>query len=170
MEVKNKLRLEELSFNELIPIKIGKDAKNKILYGIKRHVKLQLNKLSNSLNRNGWVFPIVVAETPDGKKYLIDGYCRWEQEDPKQTIGGLPIKKHTALIVPAKDFNHVKELYLQIQSNYGTPTWDDFKKLDSNTSESDYELPGLTHPNFDLSTMTRAEVAQAMLTSKYQII
>jgi hypothetical protein len=70
--------------------------------------------------------------------------------------------------------DHVIELYLQCQSNYGTPCFDDFRNLEKekNTKEylSKYEIPGLVHPNFDLSIMTREEVAQAMLESKYQII
>jgi hypothetical protein len=164
------LKLEEVSFSSLKYLECGKNAKNEKMYGIKRHVKLQLEKLRNSITKNGFVFPLVVAELPNGDRYLIDGYARWEHEDKNKFIGGFAIKKYPALIVKAKDENHIKELYLQCQSNYGSCCWEDFRNLDSPIGEVEYELPGLAHPNFDLSIMTREEVAKAVLGSKYQII
>jgi hypothetical protein len=164
------LKLEEVSFSNLKFLECGINARKEKMYGVKRHVKLQLEKLRNSIKDNGWLFPITVAEIPNGDRYLIDGYARWEIEDAKKTTGGFGIRKYYAIIVPANDLNHVKELYFQIQSNYGTPTWDDFRNLNGLKGEVSYELPGLTHPNFDLSIMTREDVAQAVLGSKYQII
>jgi hypothetical protein len=166
----NNLRLEEVSFSNLKFLESGINAKKEKMYGIKRHVKLQIEKLRNSIESNGFVFPLIVAELPNGDLYLIDGYARWENEDKKKLIGGFGIKKYPALIIKAKDINHVKELYLQCQSNYGTCCWEDFRGLNNETGEVRYELPGLTHPNFDLSIMTREEVAAAVLGSKYQII
>jgi hypothetical protein len=164
------LRLEEVSFSNLKFLESGTNTKKEKMYGIKRHVKLQITKLKNSIEDNGWVFPIIVAETPDKNKYLIDGYGRWESEDKNKIVGGFGLKKYPALIIQAKDEDHVKELYLQCQSNYGTCCWEDFRNLNSKQGEVRYELPGLAHPNFDLSIMTREEVAQAVLGSKYQII
>jgi hypothetical protein len=163
-------KLEEVSFSSLKFLESGTDFKKEKVYGIKRHVRLQLDKLRNSINDHGWVFPLTVAELPNGDRYLIDGYARWEMEDSKKLQGGFGIKKYPAVIVPAKDLDHVKDLYFQLQSNYGTCTWDDFRNLDGKKGEVTYELPGLTHPNFDLSIMTREQVAEAVLGSKYQII
>jgi hypothetical protein len=164
------MKLEEVSFSQLKFLETGINAKNEKMYGIKRHVKAQIEKLKNSINKNGFVFPLIVAELPTGEKYLIDGYARWKVEDPNKLVGGFSLKKSPALILPAKDLENVKELYLQCQSKYGTCTWDDFRNLDSNSGEVEYEIPGLTHPNFDLSIMTREQVAAAVLGSKYQII
>jgi hypothetical protein len=182
----NNMRLEELSFNELKFLKSGLDAKNKSVFGIKRQVKLHLDKLEKSINKNGWVFPLIVAELPNKEKWLIDGYARWKKEDPNYlNVGGgfaEAAKKLPALIIQAKDLDHVKELYLQNKSSYGTANYEDLKNLlktkdNINSKEklmyseySQYELPGIDHPNFDLSIMTREEVAKEMLKQKYQII
>jgi hypothetical protein len=164
------LRLEEVSFSNLKFLECGTNAKKEKMYGIKRHVKLQIKKLNNSIEKNGWAFPLIIAELPNGDKYLIDGYARWEREDKNKLTGGFGIKKYPALIVKAKDLNHAKELYLQCQSNYGTCCWEDFRNFESPEGEVEYELPGLAHPNFDLSIMTREDVAKAVLDKKYQII
>lgn len=163
------MRLEKLAFSELKFLNAGVSEKKEPIYGIKRHVNLQIQKLSNSIDKYGFKFPIIVAELPNGDKYLIDGYARWRKEDRKKTIGGFALNKHDAVVIEAKDLEEVKELYLQCQSVYGTATWDDFRRFEAQTSESDYEIPGIVHPNFDLSIMTREEIAKAMLESKYQL-
>ena len=185
------LRFEKVSFNELKFLECGINAKEKKVYGIKRHVKVQLDKLNASIKKHTWLLPLIVAELPTKEKYLIDGYARWRLEDPDHRYAGITgnggegsggfvinARKHDAVIIPVRDLNQTKELYLQCQSSYGSSNWTDFEKLWSKeewenktaTSESDYEIPGLVHPNFDLSVMTREQVAEEMLKQKYQII
>ena len=159
------MRLEKLAFSDLNLFYCGKDGKGKDLYGIKRHVKLQFMKLNDSLNDNGWVFPLIAAELPNKEKWLIDGYGRWELEKIKEKEK--EIKKYDTLIIEAKDLNHAKELYLQCQSRFGSASVDDFRALDGEHGYSRYET-GIPHPQFDISIMTREEIAEALLATKYQ--
>jgi len=162
------MRLERLALRELNFLDCGVSGKNEELYGIKRHVKLHFMKLENSINDNGWVFPFIVAELPDNKKWLIDGYARWRLETKKNKSACLA-KKYDSLIVQAKDLNHVKELYLQCQSRYGSACYPDFLALDGEHGYSRYETC-LPAPNFDLTVMTREQIAKMALESKYQIM
>lgn len=138
--------------------------------------------------------PEIDPKTEKNKRYLIDGYARWKREDSQQlTQAGFGLKKYPALIFQARDYRHVIELYLQCQSNYGSANHVDLRSLllplireeykndpenDPNTiptqlERGDYtrwEIPGIVHPNFDLSVMTREEIAKLALQSKYQII
>jgi hypothetical protein len=120
--------------------------------------------------------PLIVAELPDKEKYLIDGYARWRWENKYigRTVGSSP-EKYDAVFIQAKDLDHVKELYLQCQSRYGTANHTDFSELDTifgtpdKNGYSRYET-GLIPPRFNLSVMTREEIAETMLKTKYQIL
>ena len=161
------MRLEKLSFSELKFLVCGIDEKHGKLYGCKRQVKTFLDKLDNSIKSDGWAFPIIVAELPNGDKYLIDGYARWKLECKKRKkLKRVYSIKHDALVIEARDLNHVKELYLQCQSRYGTASSVDFKALGSEHGYSRYEL-GISRSNFDLSVFTREEVEKIMLESRY---
>ena len=168
------MRLEKLAFSELIFFECFDESREEMFLGIKRHAKNHLEKLGTSIKENGWGFPLIVAELPNGDKYLIDGYARWRLEEKEKESYGFSVDfiviKHDAVVIQAKDLNHAKELYLQWQSQHGTANWADFKSLNSGTSESRYEIPGMVHPNFDLSVMTREDLAQALLETKYQIL
>ena len=168
------MRLEKLGFNELKFFECHDEDRGETFFGIKRQAKLHLDKLDASINDNGWAFPLIAAELPNKDKYLIDGYARWGLEEREKKSYDFPVdfletNKHDALVIPAKDLAHAKELYLQCQSRYGTANIVDFKNLDGTDGYSRYET-GLVPPRFDLSTMTREELARAMLDSEYQIL
>jgi len=173
----DEIRLEEVSFNELKFLdcsekedekKMRKQMKNgEKRYGIKRHKKSQFDKLNRSIKKNGWVFPLIVAELLNKEKYLIDGYARWKIEDKNQNTSGFKLIKHPAIIIQAKDLDHVKELYLQCQSSYGSPSLKAFRALSAEQEHTQYET-GLITPNYDLDVMTRDDVARAALESHYQ--
>ena len=164
------MTIEQVAFNDLKVFKTSDDKRGKPVYGIKRHAPLHLEKLKKSIETYGFIFPIVVAELPNKDRWLIDGYARWEIEIGKKLVGGFGLKKYPAVIIPVKDEQFAKVMYLQLQSCYGTCCWEDFRNLDSETGAVDYELPGMPHINFDLSAMTREEVAEYVLSSKYQVL
>ena len=161
-----KIRLEKLSFNDIKLLDCGINEKERQKqYGIKRQEKTHLGKLDDSINDNGWAFPLIVAELPNKEKWLIDGYARWKLETKKKSTK----KDYDTLIIQAKDLNHAKELYLQCQSRYGTANAVDFRALDGEQGYSRYET-GIPHPQFDISIMTREEIAEFVRETKYQII
>ena len=162
------MRLEKMAIRNIKLLDCGVSLKKEQLYGIKRQVTTQLNKLQTSISDNGWAFPLIVAELPNKEKWLIDGYARVKLEIKKNKYACLS-KNYDALVIQAKDLNHVKELYLQCQSRYGSACYPGFLALDGEHGYSRYET-GLPHPNFDLSVMTREQVAKAILESKYQTL
>jgi hypothetical protein len=162
------MRLEKIAISNIKLLDCGVSGKNEKLYGIKRHLKVQLERLNLSIEDNGWVFPFVMAELPNKELWLIDGYARLKKEKKKNKYACLA-KKYDSLIIQAKDLNHVKELYLQCQSIHGSVCYPDFIALDSKHGYSRYET-GLRAPNFDLDLMTREQIAKLCLESKYQIL
>ena len=160
------MRLEKLSFDDIRLFECGiNERERKKQHGIKRHAKLHFDKLQDSINDNGWTFPFIVAELPNKEKWLIDGYARRKLETKKKSEP----REYDVLIIQATDLNHAKDLYLQCQSRYGTANVIDFRALDGDWGYSRYET-GIIHPQFDISTMTREDIAAFAHESHYQYL
>jgi hypothetical protein len=165
------LTLENMNVSQFKLIPSGTDIRRKgmQIYGFKRRYETDdifETKLKQSIDNNDWSFPFVVAKL-EKEYWLIDGYLRINVVSR--------FTKYPTLIIPAKDYNDVIELYCQYQSRYGTPCYDDFCRVARDNDKGvnkgleNYEL-GIRMPLFDVLHMTREQVLEAARAATYKIM
>ena len=121
MKVHNKNNLPTIPIGDLLPTQGD----------LKDLTEKNYNKLKASIEKHGFIFPIAVWESPDGKNYLIDGHQRKRVIQREYGNPEVPVIK-----IPAKDLQEAAEILLKVTSQYGTITQEGIDQYIAT-----YELP-----------------------------
>jgi len=129
----------------------------------KKYKKEQIQKLKNSIKKNGFATPLFIWQNPKNEMILLDGFHRIIALKELEDIDGDVIpSKLPAIYIDCKNHKDAKKMLLLLNSHYATIRQDELldfiTDLDFEDLKAEIDIPGLDldditpeDPNDDIS-------------------